>query len=82
MAIDVDAMSPSGLFTRKVQGLIDEIHGAPCADGVNRLFVPGEMEWERFDLARQSGMSLPSDVWESLQESATLAGLELDQEIS
>lgn len=82
MAIDVDAMSPSGLFARKVEGLIDEIHGAPRADGVNRLFVPGEMEWDRFDLAHQSGMSLPSDVWESLQESAALAGLDLEEEIS
>jgi LDH2 family malate/lactate/ureidoglycolate dehydrogenase len=44
---------------------------------VEHLFVPGEMEWEKYARAMQEGITLPSDVVESLQDSATQAGLKL-----
>jgi ureidoglycolate dehydrogenase (NAD+) len=81
MAIDVDAMSPGGLFTKRVEDLVDEIHNAPRAEGVSRIYVPGEMEWERYDLAQRQGIPLPSDVLRSLKEAATLVGLDFDREI-
>ncbi len=79
IAIDVNAMVPGEQFAKRVEGLVDEIHNSPRADGVARIFVPGEMEWERYDLAQQQGLSLPSDVWESLYESAELASVNLKQ---
>ena len=31
----------------RIEALVDEVHAAPTADGVERIYVPGEMEWER-----------------------------------
>jgi LDH2 family malate/lactate/ureidoglycolate dehydrogenase len=76
LAIDVKCVQPPEEFTRKVEALIDEIHHAPRADGVDRLSVPGELEWERYERAMKEGIPLPEDVVENLKVAAELTGLE------
>jgi LDH2 family malate/lactate/ureidoglycolate dehydrogenase len=44
LALDVAAIGPD--LPARIEGLIDEIHAAPRAVGVDRLYVPGEKEWE------------------------------------
>jgi len=46
--------------------LIREIKDAPKAKGTDRIYLPGEMEWERRDEALRSGIPLPADVIASL----------------
>ena len=78
VAIDATAMTAPGELVRRVEALIDEIHAAPRADGCDRLYVPGEMEWERFARAEREGISLPPDVVSSLQEAAALVGIKFE----
>lgn len=79
IAIDVSQMAPLEGFTQRVEALIDKIHGAPRADGADRIFVPGEMEWERHEQARRLGIPLPSDVVASLRDAARISGQDLTQ---
>jgi ureidoglycolate dehydrogenase (NAD+) len=60
----------------RIEALVDEVHAAPRADGVDRLYVPGEMEWERYDRAVEHGVDLPPDVVASLAEAADLVDLD------
>src|SRR6266542_736724 len=78
LAIDPGALMPLAQFTRRVEELVDEIHAAPRAEGVDRLYVPGEMEWERHDRSLKEGIRLPGDVVERLQSAAELTGLDLN----
>jgi LDH2 family malate/lactate/ureidoglycolate dehydrogenase len=78
LAIDTNAIMPASEFAHRMETLIGEIHAAPRADGVDRLFVPGEMEWERHDYAMKHGISLPDDVVASLKKAAELSGLDLE----
>jgi LDH2 family malate/lactate/ureidoglycolate dehydrogenase len=75
LAIDVKCIAPPEEFARKVEVLIEEIHNAPRADGVDRLLVPGEVEWERYDRAMREGIPLPADVIENLHKAAAATGL-------
>ena len=75
LAIDVPCIAPPQEFARKVEALIDEIHNAPRADGVERLLIPGELEWERLDRAMSTGIALPADVVENLRKAAEVTGL-------
>ena len=62
IAIDIAAMGPRDVFEARITNLIREIHDAPPADGVERVLVPHERE---FNLRRQAlveGIQLPSDV--------------------
>lgn len=78
LAIDVNAIMPAAEFAQRMEALVDEIHAAPRADGVERLFVPGEMEWERHARAMREGIALPEDVVINLRKAAEMTGLDFD----
>ena len=79
IAIDSTAMMPKGQFANRIEALIDEIHQAPRTDGVERLFVPGEMEWERYNQAVAEGIALPADVVGSLKEAGSMVGIDFEK---
>lgn len=41
---------------------IEDVLSAPCAPGVERLFVPGEIEFELADVRRKEGIPLDPHV--------------------
>ena len=75
LVIDGNALMPAQEFTQKVEALIEEVHNVPRAEGVDRLFVPGEMEWERRDRALREGIALPEDVVANVEKAAAFASL-------
>jgi LDH2 family malate/lactate/ureidoglycolate dehydrogenase len=81
IAIDVKVMMPMDDFTRRVEGLVDEIHNAPRAEGVERIYLPGEKEWECYDRSMKTGIVLPPDVIEKLERAAELSQLDLAKEL-
>jgi ureidoglycolate dehydrogenase (NAD+) len=72
---DVTAFASREEFQTRLRTLIDELHASPTAEGVERVLLPGEMEWSRYRLALQQGVALPLDVEESLQRAAELTGI-------
>lgn len=75
IAIDVGAISPREQFDQRLRTLVDEIHAAPTAEGVDRVLLPGEREWSNYRQARETGIVLPADVIEKLQAVASLTSL-------
>lgn len=78
VVLDVAAMSPPEEFTARMQKLIDEIHAAPTAVGVDRVLLPGEREWKLRREALQTGIALPEDVKAKLRTVAADFGLQPD----
>ena len=77
LAIDVNAMMPGEIFSQRVRELIREIRESPKAKGAERIYLPGEMEWERRARALSDGIELPEDVTASLRALAEEQGLPL-----
>lgn len=75
IAIDVGAIMPIRQFKDQMDRLIREIKEAPKAKGSERIYLPGEMEWEKRDEVLKSGIRLPEDVI------ATLTGLAEDLDL-
>ena len=75
IAMDVGAMVPRDQFERRLQALIDEIHAAPTAEGVEGILLPGEREWRNFHRVQSEGIDLPPDVVEKLSQAAACVGL-------
>jgi LDH2 family malate/lactate/ureidoglycolate dehydrogenase len=71
LAIAVEAMMPAAQFRQRMTQTIHEIRQAPKAQGSERIYLPGEMEWERRELALRDGIELPEDV---VAELHSLAG--------
>lgn len=74
---DVTAFASREAFQERLRRLIDELHASPTADGVERVVLPGEHEWNRYHAALEQGVMLPLDVTESLQRAAELTGVTL-----
>jgi LDH2 family malate/lactate/ureidoglycolate dehydrogenase len=66
LAIDVNALMPIAAFKARMDAMIREIKAAPRAVGVERIYLPGEMEWERREQALRDGLRLPDYVLSNL----------------
>jgi ureidoglycolate dehydrogenase (NAD+) len=67
IAINIGAMMPIQQFKERMDKMIREIKEAPRAKGSDRIYLPGEMEWEKRDKALKDGLSLPADVVANLK---------------
>ncbi len=76
LAVNVGAIEPIDRFKDRVDGMIREIRESPKAKGSDRVFLPGEMEFERMDEARAKGIALPQNVVDSLLAVAEESGLD------
>jgi LDH2 family malate/lactate/ureidoglycolate dehydrogenase len=80
VAIDIGAMMPIDTFRQRVTQTIQEIRQAPKARGAERIYIPGEREWESRQKALVEGILLPEDVGASLQALARDSGLAFPSE--
>ncbi len=67
VAIDPGAMMPIDQFKRRVDKMVRDIRQAPKAKGSDRIFVPGEKEWEHRRRSLAAGIPMPSDALASLR---------------
>ena len=74
IAIDVGKIMPIGEFKRRMDEMILNIKDSPKAKGSNRIWLPGEMEWERRAVAIRDGILLPEIVLNSLAKLAREVG--------
>lgn len=66
IAIDVGVMMPMDQFLARMDELITRMKQAPKARGSERTYVPGEMEWESEQAAREHGVPLTQMALDSL----------------
>ena len=65
LAINVGAMVPIESFKARVDELVRELKNSPKAKGSDRIYLPGEMEWERREKVLAEGcITLPDHVVE------------------
>jgi ureidoglycolate dehydrogenase (NAD+) len=69
-ALDVSCFMDREEFYTRMQALIDELHAAEPAPGVERVLVPGELEHEREQRARSRGLELDDVIWSHLEDVA------------
>jgi LDH2 family malate/lactate/ureidoglycolate dehydrogenase len=77
IAMDVKQMMPADVFEQRMRELVRQIREAPRAKGTVRIYLPGEMEWERRERALRDGIDLPEDVVAPLRLLAEESGIEL-----
>jgi ureidoglycolate dehydrogenase (NAD+) len=61
-------MMPIDEFKRRVDSLAREISASPRSESSDRIYLPGEIEWERRQKSLAEGIALPQDVRRSLEE--------------
>ena len=62
MALDVAQFRPLDAFLAEVDRAIATVHATPRAPGVDRIYVPGEIEFETAEARRRDGIPLDEHV--------------------
>lgn len=67
IVINIESFIPIQNFTDRMTGLISEMRESPKAKNSNGVCLPGQIEWEKWEVSAKAGISLPADVIESLE---------------
>ncbi|ADC52298.1 putative malate/L-lactate dehydrogenase (plasmid) [Alkalihalophilus pseudofirmus OF4] len=65
--IDVNRFMPAESFKNRVDQMIDEIKTSPKAEGVEEIFLPGEIEFNTEKERLSRGINLGKEVYESIK---------------
>ena len=75
MAMRIDMFRPLEDFYKSADGLIDYLHSLPKSDGVERLYVPGEIENESRAKKEKDGLEIQEQVLDDLVKLGGEVGL-------
>jgi len=53
-------------FSDRVEEMAEQLRDLPKSKGNDRIYLPGEIEWERYAKAKEEGIDLPDDLLGSL----------------
>ena len=78
LAVDVSKMLPLGQFEERMERMARELKAVPKTQGADRIYLPGEMEWEKRDAALQSGqLELTDAMVENLTKLSEMTQINL-----
>lgn len=69
-AIRIDAFGPIEEFRRSMTRFADTLHALPRLPEVDRILLPGEIEFETAQACRKEGVFFSSDAWRELERMA------------
>src|SRR5436190_2834821 len=81
IAINIASFMSVEEFKQRMDRTIREIRASEKASGAERIYLPGEMEWERREKALAEGIVLPEDVVASLRSLAEDLNLDFDRRL-
>ena len=76
IALNIEAFRPIADFRADMDRLIADIKAAPRAPGVEEIYYPGELEAKAEDRQRQTGIAVPTDTLDELDDGARQLGIE------
>jgi LDH2 family malate/lactate/ureidoglycolate dehydrogenase len=79
MALDINHFMPAGEFRQRMATLLAEQRNAPLAKGVERIYLPGEIEHLKREQRRKTGIPLELYVVESLIQFGKQAGIDTSE---
>ncbi|MGE5481371.1 MAG: Ldh family oxidoreductase [Bacteroidota bacterium] len=74
-ALDVEAFMPLATFKARLDEVVRQLHGSRPAKGFDRVYVPGEIEFERAEERRAAGIPLSDTVIGELSEKGRELGI-------
>jgi LDH2 family malate/lactate/ureidoglycolate dehydrogenase len=80
-AIDISAFEQPDEFKKRIQDLIMKIRNSPRSHGIERIYLPGEIEFLTKQERLESGIPIPENLIQELDRLAVELGTELDWEV-
>jgi LDH2 family malate/lactate/ureidoglycolate dehydrogenase len=78
LALHIDHFGPSATFTSEIESMIQNVRSSRKAPGTERIFVPGEIEWDCSVRYSRDGIPLEPQVLTDLVRTAEGLGISMD----
>ncbi len=78
-AMRIDAWQPAETFKSQMDKWIETFKGAQPAKGVERVYIPGEIEFEKEERIKQEGVNIIPAIADDLEEIAQKLGVEFEK---
>jgi len=75
MAIHIEACCPLAEFLRSMEAMVDDLKGTPRVDGVQQLWMPGEMEMHRRQERLRDGFPVSQVVLDEVRGAGAAFGV-------
>lgn len=75
IALNIAAFRSLDDFNADMERLVERIHGVACAEGVERIYYPGELEALSDERYRRHGVTIPDDTVVELDAAARELGI-------
>lgn len=62
IAVDFSKMMPYENFAERMVEMVTQLKSAPLAENAQKIFLPGEMEWDKFDKAQECDLIEVTDA--------------------
>lgn len=82
LALSVEVFGPLSDFTRRIDRLVREIRALAPADGHERVYLPGELEYLHMEENRPYGIPLPAEVVDVIRQLAEETGIAAPEPVS
>ena len=77
IAINIECFTDYDVYTTDVVQGIQKVHEAKTAEGVEQVYLPGEIEWNNYDKWIESGIPIHVDHLRSLANIAQKLGINI-----
>ncbi len=78
-ALNVEHFTPLATFRPLVDSYIRQVRHSPPAQGSDRVYLPGELEFESQARRSAEGIPIPQKVWQDLVKTGRELGVELEK---
>ncbi|WP_200416596.1 Ldh family oxidoreductase [Virgibacillus salexigens] len=75
--IDINTFMPAKLFKRRINQMIDEIKLSPAVEGIDEIFIPGEIEHKMEQTKRKNGIDLSKEVYDDIKKVGADCGVDI-----
>jgi ureidoglycolate dehydrogenase (NAD+) len=76
IAINIGALLPIESFQQRADKMIQQLRDMPKAKGSDRIYVPGEIEWEKREDSLRNGIPLPETTLSNLHRVGEECGID------
>jgi LDH2 family malate/lactate/ureidoglycolate dehydrogenase len=78
LALDITRFMPVALFQERLTALMTQLNASELAAGVERIRLPGELEWARREARLRDGIPVTEEALTTLQAVANDLGLQIE----
>lgn len=76
IAIDISKMIQREVFEERMSRVVSELKSAPKAKDAEKILVPGELDWDKYDRAKESGyLMMTNAMVENMKKLSEMTGV-------